>query len=86
VYPLRKINAYDNQIINSNITGFLATNEKEILNYILKGYSNQMIAEKMFISEATVRNYLQKIYVKIGTTSKVDTVVNIIYKDILSLI
>lgn len=39
----------------------LAPREREVLALLLVGYTNSEIAERMVISEETVRNYLTKI-------------------------
>jgi DNA-binding NarL/FixJ family response regulator len=40
----------------------LGNREKEILNLIAAGYNNKKIADTLFISEPTVRNYISSIY------------------------
>jgi DNA-binding NarL/FixJ family response regulator len=44
----------------------LSRKEREILVYISKGYNNQEIAEKIYMAEQTVRNYVSRIYAKLG--------------------
>ena len=45
--------------------GFTKT-EKEVLKLLMSGYSNQKIADLLFISEPTVRAHLHNIYEKSG--------------------
>ena len=40
--------------------------EKEIFALIATGYDNTQIAEKIYIAEQTVRNYVSNIYSKLG--------------------
>lgn len=47
----------------------LSAREKEILNLIAKEYSNEQIAEKLFISERTVEAHRRNIFVKTKTKS-----------------
>jgi DNA-binding NarL/FixJ family response regulator len=48
----------------------LGDRDKEILKLIARGYNNQKIAEALFISEPTVRNYISRIYAKIGSKDR----------------
>jgi len=46
--------------------------EKEILGLIAKGYNNRSIADTLFLSEPTVRNYISRIYAKIGSKDRLE--------------
>jgi DNA-binding NarL/FixJ family response regulator len=48
----------------------LGNREREILSLVAKGYSNKEIADAIFISEPTVRNYISSIYAKVGTKDR----------------
>jgi DNA-binding NarL/FixJ family response regulator len=48
----------------------LGNREREILQLVAKGYSNKEIANAIFISEPTVRNYISSIYAKVGTKDR----------------
>ncbi|MDR1399857.1 MAG: response regulator transcription factor [Treponema sp.] len=50
----------------------LGNREKEILKLIAKGFSNKKIADTLFISEPTVRNYISSIYAKVGTKDRLE--------------
>ena len=43
----------------------LTDREKELVALIAEGFSNKEIAEKMFLSEGTVRNYLSTVLEKL---------------------
>lgn len=47
----------------------LTTREQEILNLLVDGYSYKMIAEKCFISYATVNKHISNIYAKLQVNS-----------------
>jgi DNA-binding NarL/FixJ family response regulator len=47
-------------------TGSLSRKEQEILICIAKGCNNQEIAARIYMAEQTVRNYVSKIYAKLG--------------------
>jgi len=49
----------------------LSRREKEILRLIGRGADNQAIAEELFISEQTVKNYVYGLYGKIGEHNRV---------------
>lgn len=53
----------------------LSSRETEILDELVKGYTNKQIAEKLFISPETVRGHLKNIYQKLHVHSKTEAVV-----------
>ena len=53
----------------------LTSREREILELVAGGANNQEIAEKLFISEKTVRNHLTAIFDKIGVSSRSQAIV-----------
>lgn len=44
----------------------LSLREREVLQLIAKGFTNQEIAQRLFISPHTVKNHVSRIYQKIG--------------------
>lgn len=44
--------------------------EKEILSLLAEGYNNHEISERAFIAEQTVRNYVHRIYNKMGVNDR----------------
>jgi DNA-binding CsgD family transcriptional regulator len=48
----------------------LTQRELEVLKCMMEGNSNRLIAEKLFISEHTVRSHIKKIYLKLNVSSK----------------
>jgi DNA-binding CsgD family transcriptional regulator len=53
----------------------LTAREREVLDLVASGASNQEIAERLFISEKTVRNHLTAIFDKIGVSSRSQAIV-----------
>jgi DNA-binding NarL/FixJ family response regulator len=49
----------------------LKSREAEILHLILQDYDNQEIAQRLFIAEQTVKNYVTVIYDKIGVRNRI---------------
>lgn len=52
----------------------LSLREREICKLLLKGFSNQEIADKLFIGIGTVKAHLNKIYKKLETTNRVEAI------------
>jgi DNA-binding NarL/FixJ family response regulator len=52
----------------------LSDREKEVLQYLVKGYSYKMIASEMYIAIDTVRSHIKKIYEKLHVNSKSEAV------------
>lgn len=48
--------------------------EKEVLRMMAAGYSNRRIAQELFLSEPTVRNYISAIYTKLGTNDRMEVI------------
>ena len=49
----------------------LSNRETEILHLLLQDLDNHEIAERLFIAEQTVRNYISSIYAKIGVSDRI---------------
>ncbi len=52
----------------------LSDREIEVLNLIAKGYKNSEIAEKLFVSQNTVKSHIKNIYVKLDVKNRVEAV------------
>jgi DNA-binding NarL/FixJ family response regulator len=52
----------------------LSRREREVLTLVGKGYTNQKIADILFISEPTVRNYISSIYAKVGIKDRLEVI------------
>jgi DNA-binding NarL/FixJ family response regulator len=57
------------------ITHNLSDREIEVLSLIGRGFSNNQIAQKMFLSEGTVRNYVSAILAKLGVSDRTQAAV-----------
>lgn len=58
--------------IPKSLSDKLTNRENEILVFLGRGYSISYIAEKLFISESTVRTHVKHIYAKLGIHSRED--------------
>jgi len=63
------------EIYSYNCSG-LSTREREVLILICQGMKNKIIADKLFISETTVRHHLTSIFEKLNVTSRLELVVH----------
>lgn len=52
----------------------LTAREREVMNLIAQGRSNGEIAERFVLSEKTVKNHVNRIYGKLGATSRAQAV------------
>lgn len=50
----------------------LSAREKEVLAYVVKGFSNKEISEFIFLSENTVKTYRKRLMLKIGAKNAAD--------------
>ncbi len=50
--------------------GLFSDREMDIIRLIAKGYANKEIAEKLFISEGTVKNYISSVLSKTGLSHR----------------
>ncbi len=48
--------------------------EQEILHLVLLGMNNKEIADRLFISESTVRNHISNIYQKTGANNRIELI------------
>jgi len=62
---------------NLDIPTDLTRREKEICMLMVDGLSNKQIANKLFISEGTVKNYISSIYDKTGIHDRVKLIVDL---------
>ena len=52
----------------------LSKREQEVLQLVAKGASNQTIAEQLFLSNGTIRNYMTAIFNKLNANNRTDAV------------
>jgi len=58
----------------------LSAREREIVTLVAQGYKNKEMAEKMFISEQTVKNHLHNIFDKLGVSDRLELALYAIHK------
>ncbi|WP_164684028.1 response regulator transcription factor [Vibrio maerlii] len=52
----------------------LTKRERQILDKLVLGYSNQQIASEFFLAESTVKTHIYKLYKKIGVSSRSEAI------------
>jgi DNA-binding NarL/FixJ family response regulator len=52
----------------------LGTRQKEILGLVGEGLSNAQIAERLFLSESTIRQHLRAAYKVLGVNNRTEAV------------
>ena len=60
----------------------LSRREREIATLIAQGFKNKEIADKMVISHQTVKNYLRKVFDKLGVSARLDVALYAIYHNL----
>jgi DNA-binding NarL/FixJ family response regulator len=58
----------------------LSTREREIVQLVAQGHKNKEMAEKMFISEQTVKNHMHNIFDKLGVADRLELALYAIHK------
>lgn len=61
----------------------LSDRERHVLKQVAEGLSNKQIAKRLEISEATVRNHLSRIFIKLRATNRTEAVMNAIRAGVL---
>lgn len=61
----------------------LTPREAEVLTFLAKGYRNKEIAQRLCLSESTVRTYLETIYRKTGAKSRVQAALHYYERNLL---
>ena len=61
--------------MNKNI---LTTREKEVFSLLVKNYTTRQIADKLFISEKTVRNHISNVMQKLEVESRTSAVIELL--------
>jgi DNA-binding NarL/FixJ family response regulator len=60
---------------SSSVADGLSEREREVLGLIANGLSNSDIAERLYLSEGTVRNYVSAIFSKLGVSDRTQAAV-----------
>jgi two-component system, NarL family, nitrate/nitrite response regulator NarL len=58
--------------VQSNVSERLSQREKQVIGFILEGCTNRQIAETLQTSEQVVKNYLSRIFDKVGVYNRLE--------------
>jgi len=61
----------------------LSKREVEILKLIAEGYTNKEIAQKLYLSEHTVRNHISNIFLKLNCNTRAKAVLEAFKKKLI---
>jgi DNA-binding NarL/FixJ family response regulator len=62
----------------------LSAREMEVIELVVQGYKNRDIAQKLFISEKTVKNHLSAIFNKLGVADRLELTLYVFEKRMFS--
>jgi DNA-binding NarL/FixJ family response regulator len=62
--------------------GVLSVREREIVVLVAQGFKNKELAERMFISEQTVKNHLHNIFDKLGVSDRLELALYAIHNNL----
>ncbi|WP_323033796.1 response regulator transcription factor [Paracoccus sp. (in: a-proteobacteria)] len=68
------VNAFQKDVTYVDVKDKLSDREKEVLNWLSKGFSYKEIAAKLFISIETVRTHIRNIYDKLHARNKAQAI------------
>ena len=75
IKKLKTSNSKDPSFSNKELKEFeLSKREIEVLKHISNGLSNAQIAEKMFVSNNTIKTHISHIYTKLDVKNRVQAV------------
>src|SRR5262245_34818542 len=60
----------DRVVVERNLISELSEREREVLGLLASGLSNTEIAQRLFLSEGTVKNYVSMIFSKLGVADR----------------
>ena len=63
----------------------LTPREKQVFSLLIENYSTKEIAEKMHISDKTVRNHISNVMLKLGVKGRAQAVVELLRLEELKL-
>ena len=65
--------------------GILTKREREVFELLIKNYTTKEIAEKLGISEKTVRNHISNVMQKLGVKGRSSAVIDLLKLNEISL-
>jgi len=75
----RVVHSFRNEPVDAPKVDALSQREEEILQHLAKGYSTKEIADRLSVSNNTVRTHLQHIYHKLHVRSRTEAVIKFLH-------
>lgn len=75
INKLKSISDFEQPRKNSSIQELLSPRELDVFRLVALGFDNKGIAEKLYLTEGTVRNHVSKIYSKLDLRDRVQAVI-----------
>jgi DNA-binding NarL/FixJ family response regulator len=85
VYSSKVAGLFDSTLQDTKRLDRLSLREKEILNLVARGYSNREIANRCYVSEATVKAHLRRIAEKMNVKNRAEAVATAIEKGLIEI-
>jgi len=63
------------RLVDTRGIALLSNREQEVVRWLVEGFTNRDIAQQLKISENTVKNYLFRIFDKLGVSSRMEVVI-----------
>jgi two-component system nitrate/nitrite response regulator NarL len=63
------------RLVDARGIALLSNREQEVVRWLVEGFTNREIAQQLKISENTVKNYLFRIFDKLGVSSRIEVVI-----------
>lgn len=65
------------RIVDSNGLALLTRREEDVVRLVVEGMKNREIAHNLLVSDHSVRNYLYRIFEKLGVSSRVELILHV---------
>jgi len=66
----------------ANDSSPLTTRERQVVELVSQGFKNREIAQRMFISEQTVKNHLHNVFDKLGVSDRLELALYAIHRNL----
>ena len=70
VFRKKQVTSRPHPEVHVNPNGILSDRENEVLAQLIAGYSNREIADRLFVSENTVKTHIASVYSKLGVNRR----------------
>ncbi len=68
------------QTLNGHVNGVFTKGEKKVVSLVVEGLNNEEIAAQLNLSRHTVKNYLFRVFEKLGISNRVELVLYVLHQ------